>query len=408
MCRSFRLITGFLALIALFLLSGCRTWVEKSTLPSKRYLEHPPQYIPPSPVPPLPSEAQTPVPTLPPALDPTLPSLPGPQSKPRSQVKDPYVAELLDLISQTKSVDAFLVSVSLLAEAKAEARLVIPAVIRNAERLGIYGRYAIEEKAKGAEIAKDLTELIGKMIKTKGDSNHKKNRSAGRKDSAAKDCNSADPNVRMEQLLKESEDLRQIQEEWQRFWLDGQPLRHGAAGPIATVSNTTPGPSRRTQIRFVKPAGMKVSWPDVGRDGKPKPEANILGVPGRYNFSQGAIYRLKLSNIKGRPGLELFPTLEVVPSNPKTEAFLAHNAVPIEFTQEDIKRVLGSDFLVKVIYLPDPKFQDSNGGIAEILSTRLEKGTDPIQEALRRGSILVVLRMGNVEPKMPNRFRPGR
>lgn len=39
-------------------LVGCQTWVPEAglTLPSGRYLEHPPQYIPPSPPFPLPRE----------------------------------------------------------------------------------------------------------------------------------------------------------------------------------------------------------------------------------------------------------------------------------------------------------------------------------------------------------------
>jgi hypothetical protein len=89
-------------------------------------------------------------------------------------VKDPYVADLLDLIAQTKSVDAFLVTVSLLAESKADAKQVVPAVIRNAERLGIYGRYAFDEEARGAEVAKQLTELLGVMSKSKSGSERKK------------------------------------------------------------------------------------------------------------------------------------------------------------------------------------------------------------------------------------------
>ena len=36
--------------------SGCQTWVGGMTLPSGRYLQHPPQYIPPSPAFPLPRE----------------------------------------------------------------------------------------------------------------------------------------------------------------------------------------------------------------------------------------------------------------------------------------------------------------------------------------------------------------
>jgi hypothetical protein len=35
--------------LALLALGGCQTWVAGMTLPSGRYLQHPPQYIPPSP-----------------------------------------------------------------------------------------------------------------------------------------------------------------------------------------------------------------------------------------------------------------------------------------------------------------------------------------------------------------------
>ena len=35
--------------LALLTLSGCQTWFAGMTLPSGHYLEHPPQYIPPSP-----------------------------------------------------------------------------------------------------------------------------------------------------------------------------------------------------------------------------------------------------------------------------------------------------------------------------------------------------------------------
>jgi hypothetical protein len=160
---------------------------------------------------------------------------------------------------------------------------------------------------------------------------------------------------------------------------------------------------QRTQIRFVRPSGMRVSWFTQGADGRPAFSTTPIESPGRYNFPQAAIYRLKLSNIEGRPGLEVYPTMEVVPANPKTEAFLAHSAVPIDFTNEDFKQIAEGNYLVKVIYLPDPNFQDVAGtGTDEILSTRLAPGTDPIQEALRRGSILVVLRMGNVDQEAPN------
>src|SRR5205823_6266571 len=61
------------------------------------------------------------------------------------------------------------------------------------------------------------------------------------------------------------------------------------------------------------------------------------------------------------------------------------------------------NYIVKVVYLPDPQFQDSAAsGPDEIDSRRLEPGQDPIQEALRRGSILLVVRIGNIDQEVPN------
>jgi hypothetical protein len=182
-------------------------------------------------------------------------------------------------------------------------------------------------------------------------------------------------------------------------------LVQAAFGQVAAVAPIVNGPRfsiQRTQVQFRKPANMEVSWYSETPDGK-SGYFEKLQTPGRYNFLQAAVYRLKLSKIKDRPLLELYPTLEVVPTNSKTEAFLAHSAVPVEFTDEDFKQIAEGNYVIKVIYLPDPQYQELAGtGTEEILSTRLEPGADPIQEALRRGSILLVIRMGNIFQELNN------
>jgi hypothetical protein len=45
--------------LALAVSSGCQTWTSGMTLPSGHYLQHPPQYIPPSPPFPLPRELES-------------------------------------------------------------------------------------------------------------------------------------------------------------------------------------------------------------------------------------------------------------------------------------------------------------------------------------------------------------
>jgi hypothetical protein len=165
----------------------------------------------------------------------------------------------------------------------------------------------------------------------------------------------------------------------------------------------SPFPVCRTEVRFTAPAGMKVSWFTTQPDGKQGFGPQSLEVPGRYNFLQAAIYRLKLSDIPNRPGVELYPTLEVVPANSRTSTFLAHSAVPVTFTEDDFDQVAAGNFVVKVIYLPDPQYQDlAATGLAEVVSTQLEPGADPIAEAQRRGSILLVVRLGNIDLEAPN------
>lgn len=178
-------------------------------------------------------------------------------------------------------------------------------------------------------------------------------------------------------------------------------------GAVAATGALTGGmgptlPAQRTEVRFLGPDGTRVRWMGVGPDGRPMASTQSLSVPGRYNFLQGAIYRLKL-DIPREDLTALYPTLEVVPANARTQAFLSHSAVPVAFTNEDFDQVRAGNYVIKVVYLPDPQFQDlATAGPEEIVSTRLEPGADPIAEAHRRGSVLLVVRFGNIDLELPH------
>ena len=121
-----------------------------------------------------------------------------------------------------------------------------------------------------------------------------------------------------------------------------------------------------------------------------------LVCPASHDFGQGAIYRLKLSNIPGYEGRELYPTLEIAPTAARTQAFLAHSSVPVAFSMTDFDQVFDGNFVTKVIYLPNPEFQGiAMSGVGELVSTSLPAGADPIVEASKRGAILAVIRIGN-------------
>lgn len=174
-------------------------------------------------------------------------------------------------------------------------------------------------------------------------------------------------------------------------------------GPGPGVLAMMGGPPQRpfasttSQVRFIGPEGMGIGW----QIGQGFAEHQLI-APAVYDFPQAATYRLKIQGIPGRDGTVLYPTLQVYPSHPQTDSYLMHNTVPIQITDEDLDQVESNNFVTKVVYLPSPKHQDLVVAPAETLvSTRLDPGVDPVAEADRRGTILAVLRIGNMNPEMP-------
>jgi len=182
----------------------------------------------------------------------------------------------------------------------------------------------------------------------------------------------------------------------------------GPWGAVALVPGAATGPgggagglyaNGRTSIHFISTPStskMKIGFQDAARG-----FVDSLVVPEKYNFAQGNIYRLRLSGIPNRPETMLYPTLEVYPATRETVTFLSHSTVPVGFTDEDFDQVKAGNMVVKVIYLPSAQFQDV-AAAEEIVSTRLEPGADPVVEATRRGTVLAVIRLGNINLENQN------
>ena len=187
----------------------------------------------------------------------------------------------------------------------------------------------------------------------------------------------------------------------------GGPMMPGAG--MGAPGGAQPGrrfPNVKSQVVFFGPGGpggtgdMKIGWQTGGPNGE-KVYLPGRSTPFRYNFMQGYIYRLKLSDISGRPTLTLYPTIEVAPSTPATDAYLTHNQIPVQFTAEDLDQVEGGNFVTKVIYLPDPRYQElAVANVETLVSTRLEPGVDPVLEADKRGTILMIVRLGGINLEM--------
>jgi RNA polymerase sigma factor (sigma-70 family) len=168
----------------------------------------------------------------------------------------------------------------------------------------------------------------------------------------------------------------------------------GPARPSRPEGAAAAAETGTLQVRLAGPPGMKVARFLPAESGKTRPaQSYTKEAPCRLNLPLGQMVRLKLSNIPDRPGLVLYPSVEVVPANAKTAAFVANSFVTMKLTAEDFEQVADGRLVTKVIYLKGADGADAD----EVASPKLEPGVDPIAEAARRGPVLMVVRLGGID-----------
>jgi uncharacterized repeat protein (TIGR01451 family) len=141
-------------------------------------------------------------------------------------------------------------------------------------------------------------------------------------------------------------------------------------------------------VRFGGPPGVHVAF------SKGRPSLDEKPAPVTVGLRPGYVYRVRLSGFPGRPGLTLFPTLEVVGSlhlPPHQRA--ADYPAPAVLTEEDVERVLAGSLVTKVIYLEDP--EKALAVAAEDLpELSVPPGEDPLAQARESGRPVLLLRVG--------------
>lgn len=156
-------------------------------------------------------------------------------------------------------------------------------------------------------------------------------------------------------------------------------------------------PLGRSAVRFSGPEGMKVSWL-VGETFHDRD----LTAPASFNFVQGEVYRLRLTGIAKYPNAKFYPTIEVSAPSERVLAYLGHNAIPVTFTDSELATAAEGRLVLKVVYLPSTPGAESATASEEVSSLRPGAPGDVVAAALNRGSLLAVIRLGNVDLENPH------
>ena len=182
--------------------------------------------------------------------------------------------------------------------------------------------------------------------------------------------------------------------------------RHQGLAPPGAIGSTQlrrggPLPGYFQPIEIRAPHGVRVALAVNGAFEAPQE------APLNVGLLISPVYRLRVSNLPGNEGQEVFPTIEVIDRLYPPPGEQRRFPIPVELTEEDLQLALEGKFVTRVIYLED----------ADTALPILDKperpnwfdtgpGQNPLLEADRWGRPLAVLRLGGRVPEDPEQPDP--
>jgi hypothetical protein len=114
----------------------------------------------------------------------------------------------------------------------------------------------------------------------------------------------------------------------------------------------------------------------------------------------GPVYRLKVTEILNYPGVEIFPTVELVDRLYPPPGMALRYPIPIELTQDELELAATGSFVTRVIYVEDPKqaLPTAQRRDSEQPWFEAPHGDDPLVTADRFGRPVAILRIGGRVP----------
>jgi hypothetical protein len=127
----------------------------------------------------------------------------------------------------------------------------------------------------------------------------------------------------------------------------------------------------------------------VGVDGPAETPA-----PAQAAMFVGHLYRVRIANMPELPGVELYPTIEVIDRLHPPEGLAEQYPIPIEITAEEIAAALDNQLVTKVIYLEQPDLSAPIAMGEEVRVEDLHPSLNLLEAADMNGRPMAILRLG--------------
>lgn len=171
-----------------------------------------------------------------------------------------------------------------------------------------------------------------------------------------------------------------------------QNMPPGAAGYWAGALGKG-RPNYSQPIRITLPSQGKVTvYP--GGDSAP----HTLTAPALVGVGVGHFYRFRISDMPEFPGVDVYPSVEILdqlhPPVGQANAF----PIPIEIHRDELEMVLEGRMVTKVIYLEQPNMASPRAHTGRVPVSTLEAQRNLLAAADQIGRPMVILRIGGRQP----------
>jgi hypothetical protein len=147
-------------------------------------------------------------------------------------------------------------------------------------------------------------------------------------------------------------------------------------------------------VEIKAPEGVLISLAEGGQFSNPQ------AGPARVGLLIGQVYRLSATNLPLQPGVEVFPTIEVIDRLYAPRGQETRFPVVIELAREDLELAAQGKFVTRVIYVEDPKaaLPVPSAGTGQSWF-EVAPGMDPLVVADSLGRPIAIVRMGGRVPQ---------
>lgn len=148
-------------------------------------------------------------------------------------------------------------------------------------------------------------------------------------------------------------------------------------------------------VKVTAPEGARVAF--VSRKGF----GNHASDPQTVGMHVGRVYRMSVINIPGEPGVEVYPSIEIVDRLYPPPGEAMNFPIPIELTKEELLLAAKGRLVTRIIYVENPETATAIQGEKDHQSWfEVRAGEDPLKVADRLGRPVAILRIGSRLPDL--------